>query len=515
MARERDFQSFSAFDFSEGLDVRRSPQQLASKYRKRLFKSQNMEQRKTGGGVSKRLDTAAYNTNTIGASVAITGGFQYRMDNGTNIILGGTDDGRVVKFNSDGTTTDLTTGKTAGTRWYFDKFDNYAIISNRADAPMKYDGTTFGSLSGSPPSTGGPHVVHGNRVFFLDATNPRRLTWSKLNDGEDYTAASNAGSVVVTGPIASPLVGLQTMTSELVLGHREHITRLQGTSPSTYAITNALPAKVSTGLISPQGIMFANNDVRWVSGRGIHGLATSQNFGDLEEAFLSERIDPYFSPNTEYTVSLNQLEKAVCCYDSQNNRELYGVDTDGDGENDTIFVRDLYGGAWSVWPNLSCASLFPVYNGTNGTEIFMGGYDGFLRRLNVSAATNAIDGVVEYVTDLGAPHWQKSLRHTYWYFQEEGNYSVSITDSYDFGASGGTTRSVSLLGDTDTLGSTFVLGTSTLGARSQLVKRVNMSGLGEFVKFIIRNSQAGQPFTLLGFQALYRNRRLIGRASVD
>ena len=513
---DRDLRKFAVSSFSGGLDVRTSPQTLAStpRYRNRLTLARGVAYFKTGG-VSKRLDVATYNSSTIGASVAITGGFQLRLDNGTDLIIAGTDDGRVVKFASDGTTSNLTTGKTSGARWHFDKFANFATISNRLDAPMKYDGTTFGTLGGSPPSTGGPHVTHGNRTLFLDATNVRRLTWSALGDSEDFTSASNAGNVTVTGPNASPLVFLLSMTGELLLGHRDLITRLQGTSPSTYAITNALPAKVSAGGISPQGAAFGNNDAYWISGRGIHSLATTQRFGDLVESFASERIDPYFTANTDFTLSLNQLDKSVSCYDSQNNRLLFGVDTDGDGKNDTILVRDVYTGAWSVWPSMSCASLWTGYNGTRGVDVFMGGYDGFVRRLNVSASTNAIDARFNHISDLGGPHIAKSLRHLYVYLGEEGAGTVTVTTNIDFGASGGQTYSVSLLGDSAVIGSTFIIGTSRLGARSQIIKRLNCSGVGEFWEIGFANQQAGQNFTVFAYEALWRPRRIIGRAPVN
>jgi len=517
----RPLKRFAQSDFRGGLDVKSSPQELASnpRFRNRLSRARHVVYPKTGG-VSKRLDTATYNSSSLGASVQITGGFQFRHSNGNDYNLCGTSDGRVVRLNTDGTTTNLATGLTNSTRWYFDQFNDLAIICNRADAPRSYDGTTFGTLGGSPPSTGGPVAVHSNRVFFLDATNHRRLTWSALGNAEDYTTANNAGNATVSGPVGSPLVDLLSMTSELLLIHRDLVTRLQGTSPSTYALTNAVPAKVSIGGISSQGAVFGNNDAWWISQRGIHRLRTTRDFGDLSEEFASELIDPYFTHGTDFTVSLNQLDAAVSCYDAQNNRLYFGVDTNNDGQNDTILCLDVFinlatggDGGWSVWPNVSCASLWTAYTGTRGVEVFMGGYDGFVRRLNVSAATNAIDGAFSHVTDLAAPGLTKSLRHMDVYASEEGNHNLTITVNSDFGLSGGQTFTMSLLGNTDIVGSTFVVGTSVLGARSQIIKRLNMSVLGEFFEFTFANANAGQGFTVHKYNAYYRDRRVLRPAS--
>ena len=515
MPRLHDFQSYSVRDFSGGLDVRTSPQTLASDPRKRnrLTLARAVVYPQTGG-VSKRFDTATYNTAVVGsATTAITGGFQFRHSNGTDYMVVGTDAGTIVRLNSDGTQANLATGLTTATRWYFDQFNDLALICNRADAPRSWDGTTFGTLAGSPPATGGPVVVHGNRALMLDSTNQRRLSWSILGSATDWTG-SGSGNMTVSGPVGSPLVGLLRMTGEVLLGHRDYVTRLQGTSPTTYAITNAVPAQVSTGVISPQGMIFSNNEARWISQRGIQSLGTTRNFGDLVETFTSERIDPYFRRTTDYTVSLNQLTAAVSCYDSQNNRDLWAADTNGNGQNDTIFMRDVYTGAWSVWPSMSCASLWTAYNGTNGTEVFMGGYDGFVRRLNVDAATNAINARFNHISDLGDSQWAKSLRHLYVHVKEEGTGTLSVTTNIDYGASGGQTYSISLLGDSATLGSTFTLGTSTLGARAQIVRRLNVAGVGVYWEIGFANQQAGQNFTVYSYDALWRRRRAVGRATV-
>lgn len=508
----RDLRRYSANNFGRGLDIKTSPQILASdrRFANRLTLARHVVYPRSGG-VTKRFDMATYNTVTLGATVQITGGYQFRHSNGTDYNICGTSDGRVVKLNADGTTANLTTGK-SGTRWFFTNFNDLAIITNRVDAAMKWDGTTFGNLGGTPPALAGPAVVHSNRVIMLDATNARRLSWSKLDDPEDYTAASNAGSAVVTGRFSSPLLSLTPMTAELLLGHRDFVSRLQGTAPSTYTLPNIVPAQTSLGSISPQGSVFGNNDGHWISQRGIHALQATLNFGDVEEKFVSDLIDPYFTPDTDFTVTLANLSGAVSCYDQQNNRLMWGVDTDGDAKNDMIFVRDVPTGAWSVWPAMSCASLWTAYSSVTGrNDVFMGGYDGFVRRLNVNASTNAIDARFNHISDLGDPGWAKTLRYLYPHVKEEGNYNLTVTVNVDFGATGGQAFTMSLLGATDTLGSTFTLGTSTLGGRSQIIKRLEMGITGEYFEMGFANAQAGQPFTVFTYDTLARRRRTVGR----
>lgn len=509
------YETFSAYDFRGGLDVKTSPQQLASlaKYRNRLTQARHVVYPQSGG-VSKRLDTAAYNTVTLGASVAITGGAELKLSDGTRYIVCGTDDGRLVRLNSDGTTTDLVTGLTTGRRWSFATYNDRLICVNGADAPRRTNGTVAGTttLGGSPPTTAQFVFTHGNRVFMI-TVDSSTLSWCALNNEEDWTTGANAGSMVVARNDGGNLLWGLSFVSEALLGKENNVYRLQGTNPSTFAVTNVVPARTSVGGTSFQAIAFAANEAWWGSRRGLHSARTVQEFGDLKERFPSERIDPYFRLNTDYTVTLNQLDEMALAYDPQNNRLYMGVDTNNDGKNDTVFVNDVFLGAWSIWPTMSCASLWVANNGENGDEVFMGGYDGVVRRLNVSASTNAIDAQFKYITDLGVPQWVKAVRQLYVQVAEQGNHSLTVTTNYDFGSTGGQTYSVSLLGASKTLGVNWTLGTDALGARSQVVKRLSVSGQGQYLEVGFGNAQAGQPFTVFGFDVLFRRRRLIGRGA--
>jgi hypothetical protein len=511
----RPYEKFAAFSFKRGLDVKTSPQTLATdrRHREALTLARHVVYPKSGG-VSKRLDTATYNTTTLGASVAITGVYELKRSNGDRFIIGGTDDGRLVLFNSDGTTTDLATGLTTGRRWSFATYNDLAICVNGADAPRQTTGTVAGTttLGGSPPSTASHVFTHGNRVFMV-TVNSSTLSWCALNDEADWTAAGNAGSMVVARHDGGNLIAGISSVSEALLLKENNAYRLQGTNPSTFAVTNVVPARTSVGGISFQALVFANNDVWWGSRRGVHSVHTVQEFGDLQERFPSEQIDPYFTTNTDYTVSLNQLSVMVMGYDTQHNRLYVAVDTTNNAQNDTLFVLDVFNQAWSVWPSMSCAALGMAYNGVNGDEMFMGGYDGFLRRLNVSATTNAIDARFNHITDLGLPFWVKRLRQLYVYLSEQGNQNLTVTTNYDFGATGGQSYSVSMLGASNTLGVNWTLGTDALGARSQIIKRQSVSGQGEFVEIGFANGNAGQPFTVYGYEALYRRHRTVGRGA--
>ena len=507
--------SYGVFDFSGGLNVKLSATDIGTRPRnkKYLTRANNVIFSSTGA-VAKRLDTARYNTTTLGAAVAISGGAQFRHSNGTDYMICGTDDGRLVQLNSDGTTANLETGLTTGTQWFFAIYNNKVICCNRANAPRKWSGGAVALLGGSPPSTGGPVVVHSNRVFMFDGTALSTVYWCALNSEEDWTTASNAGNLQIDPNNSQNLTAMVSATAgELVMAKPGTFYRLQGTAPSTYTIPNVLPALAASGCIAPSGMAYAMMDVWAMASFGVHTLRTVQAFGDLREDFASEPIRPYFDLNTGYTISLQNLASAVALYDKQGAKMLFAVDTDSDNKNDLLMIYDLSTKGWSLWPSQSIASMWIVRSATTGhEEIFAGGYDGFVRRLEVAASTNTFTAEAWHLSALDTPGWEKTPRHLFMHF-EEGSATIQVAVNYDFGAGGGQTYPISTLGNSHTLGVNWVLGTDPLGAQAQVKKRINLSGLAEFVEVRVSNAVAGQNFTWLGYTLMSRLRRRVLRGT--
>lgn len=514
MSAPRDLRSYRVFDFRKGLDLKTSPLQLAlNKGQNSLTKADNMVYT-TSGAATKRFDQTTLTTTSLGATVAITGGKEYRKSDGTSQVICGTNDGRIVQLNSDGTTTDLVTGLTASTKWWFETYNDILICANRADAPRKWDGTTLSTLGGSPPATGGPVRAHGNRIFFLDATQKSRLTWSALNNEEDYTTASNAGSVLVSANDGADLVDMVPSINELVLLKGSRPYRLQGTSPSTFAITNVVPTTGSVGAASSHGNVFAVNDVWYMANNGVVNLSTVFQFGDLKERYASDRIAAYWEAGSGHTLSAQNLDDAVACYDPQYNWLYFAVDSNGDGKNDLLLVYDLLNKAWSPWTAQSIASMWVVRNSSNGLyEVYAGGYDGHIRVLNRDVSANNIDGHMRHLSCLDAPGIEKSPRYLFLYLKEEGNYTVAVDTKFDFGNTGGQQYTASTLGGSKTLGVNWTLGVDRLGRKDQIVKRMDLTGVGEFVEIGVRNQNDGEPFTVYGFEVMWRPRRAVRRGT--
>lgn len=514
----KGLETYQIFDFKKGLDIKASPLQLAVQKGQNSLRMARNCVYTASGGVTKRFDIEQMTTSSVGAGVKISGGYQYVKSDGTRKVVFGAGNGNVYALAADGSTSTFHTGATIDTRWFFTTYNDKLIFCNRADAPRKTtDAVTSSVLGGTPPAKGGPVAVHSNRVFFLDGTAGQKstLTWSALNQEEDYTTANNAGSAQINPNDGSDLIDLVPSINELILFKGNRPYRLQGTSPSTYSVTNIVPTTGSKGAVSNQANVFAINDVWFLANNGILNLRTVLNFGDLKASYASDRIAPYWEVGSEFTLSLQNLQNAVMTYDSQNNRIYCGVSSQTSNDNDTILCIDLHTNGWSVWEDVQCASLWPVYDADTGvTDIYMGGYDGHVYRLNQDLAVNTFTGEARHLSALNAPGVQKSPRHGYFYFKEEGDFVVLIDTKFDFGATGGQVYTASLLGGAHTLGVNWVLGVDPLGAKDQIVKRIDMAGLGEFLEVGVKTANAGEPFTWYGYEILWRPRRAVRSSTV-
>jgi hypothetical protein len=521
MPKLKALKRYRAFDFSGGLDNHTSPTILAYAQDNRFLTQADNLLYVPSGGVAKRRDSVNANTTSLGANVAITGGRELRQSTGTDRVIVGTTDGRLVRIDTDGTTTNLATGLSTGSgvRWSFDQYNDLLICCNGVDAPRKTDGTPGGTalLGGSPPTTARKVLVHRNHVLLFDATNPSRLTISATDNPEDYTTANDAATILVDlkdgmGPLTD-MVSLTT--GEAILWKDYSVHRLQGSGFSTWT---RVPQSSSVGCQSLAGACSAGTEAFWVAPEGVYALSGVTEFGDFVPRLISDPIEQYFMPDEAEALTFVSFDTAVTCFDRHRRLLFFAMDSDGDGLNDILLVYSLLLKAWSVWPTRTdttkwgIASLWLVRNSATGVqELYAGGYDGFVRILH-RESTNPITATFKHLTTLGEPGTEKSLRRLYLYFDAETATTLRVTTEFDFGASGGQTYVLDLADpESHLLGLTWVLGVDPLGGKTRVIKRIDTRGLGDVIGLTLEGLGASEPWTFLGYEAHYRERRIIRR----
>lgn len=251
-------------------------------------------------------------------------------------------------------------------------------------------------------------------------------------------------------------------------------------------------------------VLFSIDDgVTWATITGSGAAGGFECWAGLDDRFyVSGYVVGAGSNNNAVILSTNTIADVPAVPETESS---------GIGTTDTALVYDLNLKAWSVWPSQNAVALWRVRDPSTGIEeVFAGGRDGNVRVLNRPSATNTFTATVRHVSALGAQGIEKSPRYLFLYFKESGAYTVTVRTYMDFSPTASVNTTVSLLGSGSVWG-TFVWGTGVWGAQAQIIKRVDLKGVGEFMTLEIENAVAGQGFTLLGYEVLYRPRRLVRR----
>lgn len=139
--------------------------------------------------------------NSSGAPTALVTGGYYDADN--YHVYAASDDKKLRRYtvsSSASAWTDVSRtsgGAYTGVGWRFAKFGALVIAVNPSDATQGFEvgtDTDFSALAGSPPKAADIAVVRDFVVLVGDPSNPRQVTWSAINDPEDWTPSATTQS---------------------------------------------------------------------------------------------------------------------------------------------------------------------------------------------------------------------------------------------------------------------------------------------------------------------------------
>lgn len=433
--------------------------------------------------------------------------FELRRSNGTNHLLAHA--GNTV-YEWDGSSwTSLGTLATANTRIHWCQYQDTAIGFDGTNTPIRYDGTTFTTLGGSPPTTAAICASFRNRVFALTGYT---LSWSALGNINDWTTANDAGSMPVPFIRGGGGTGLFPFWDRLLIFGQTDVAQLVGSSP---AIWQVLPINTQYGHQgSPAAVIAAGNDVYFCSAKGIHSLSSTlarSETGDTAWDYESAPIEP-----TWLDLTPSNLANVVAVHDVERNLLIFVGNRNG-ATNAEAFVGDYYHldefgkptwGLYSAWPFSAATESYRLNSGV--PRLVMGDYDGQIYQQHPDELQdNGINIPVQaqYVTDLGVPGWQKTFRRLVLYARATTGSLISNT-SYDFGERV-LTQTTSLAQTTgDQIGVDFTLGTSALGTQTFVPHEIGIPGHGRIMVLNL-NFTANARLHLGGFIIYAGLRRML------
>ncbi len=403
------------------------------------------------------------------------------------------------------TWTSVGTFATSNLRRSYCQFKEVLLGVDGTNDMCKYDGTTLSAVAAAPK--GLAMAAHRNRVWIVK---DKTLWYSASGDETDWTTPNNAGSLPIPVSQGTGGTALIPLWDRLIILCGQQVFQLSGTGPADFAMT---PINLAYGnSMSCYGPSAAGNDIYFGDSRGVHGLSTTeaQNLlGDVTYNYVSGIVESKWQ-----AAATGNLANAFTVHDKKNNLVLFIYSTQGTNNTEAL-VADYYHldgstPTWTYYTNMPFACAAEVESLSSTSEVLFGDYNGTVyKQSNVLSTDDGanIEVNYEYVTDLGLPQFSKLLRHVM-FFTEASDGLVNVDVSFDFGANitAKSFSATSAIGGV--LGSTFTIGTSTLGSSTFKKTRLSVPGHGRLIS--LRLTFAGSSrFTLGGFLMLGSPRRLI------
>lgn len=442
----------------------------------------------------------------------------------THRIVEVNDDKQIFSVKSDGIRSIDLFG---GTAWSsdidkvsFETINNLVVITvdGFANVMKKWDGTE--STGEAKDLLGTPPVAsicreHIGRLWCNDKTDPDRLHYSTTGNPEEWNGTGDSGAIDIgigDGDPGGITAIFPTFRGQLFVAKRTKIYRIsspQGTIPSPENFTVELVTS-GIGCVSHNSVVTIDEgDVVFVSEKGIHSLAVTEQFGDFTEKFLSADIQKTF--NDDWTTV--RFDRIWGAYLPEINSIAFAV-TDEDvasGANKAIWLYNIPLTSWYRWREIPAESMITVTD-TDRKRLYFGGVNGRIARgFNDKTFDEGSDGTdtaitFKIITGLIAPDGAlyniKGFKKCTLFYKPVGTHTITTNLKIDNFAS--QSKSYSFNSSTDLLGLDFILGQSILGFDVVAAPfTFAVDGYGRAFKFTVEQSGIQEEVEIQGFAIEY------------
>lgn len=346
---------------------------------------------------------------------------------------------------------------------------------------------------------------HEGRLIANDKRNPDYIYYSATGDHTLWSGYGDSGTIEIGAGDGDP-VGITAIfpsfKGALFISKSEKLYRLPdpGLDMSRIELVSS-----GIGAISHKGCASVDmDDVLFVSKRGIHSLAATNNYGDFSGAFLSEKIQTTFSNLAESRKALTSGK-----YFSQYNSVAFAVSEDSLDKQDTMLLYNVKFKEWYRWPSVNLQAITNIKTEV-GEKALFSTTDGRLVALARGVYYDQIAEAGEYSFKIksgkiyvdGDPNSVKAFKKLSIIFRPQGAFQITANVKVD----NHQRQSISFDKATsgDLLGSTFILGVSTLSYTSSLdTFTMPIDGVGRGIEIEIINDSPNQQAVIYGFSIEY------------
>lgn len=379
---------------------------------------------------------------------------------------------KVKKDDADGSYSDIITGLTAGAVPCYAVLEDLLVMCSTAtsDGPRKWDGSSAGTLGGSPPNFS---IVteHKNRLWAAgNPALPSRLYYCELLDPEDWSG-SGAGHIDISPNDGDRITGLATFNNDLFVfkgPYKGSIHRITGSSPTGGDAFARQTFVKGIGAVNHQSICHFGNDLAFLWSDGaVHSLTAVEAYSDYRKAALTFPIQRDY---IQTITAFNSLDKVWAVDWPDFGVVLFAVPVNSSTTPNQIWMMDYRFDPvrWATWPawttQANCLALVVDSETDNLRRPFGGGTDGYVRKYGQSARSLDAATSISYAVKtphlrIGSPIMMKTFLGGCVAFRPR--FDSDVTIGWELDDRTQQTRTVSQGGGAG-LGS-FVLGTNKLG----------------------------------------------------
>lgn len=382
-------------------------------------------------------------------------------------------------------------------------FNEYLLIFSEGtgNVPYKYDQTTVTDLAATAPDAS-IGTVWLSRVWTNDKTTPDRLHYSATGSLSNWQGASDSGAIDIRPGDGDPegITAIFPFKGRLFVAKRNRLYQIVGDSPENFQVL-----EVSTGLgVEAHGAVAAvdQNDVIYVSNKGIHSIATTANYGDFSAEYVSLKIQPSFN-----NLELSRLKNTQAVYVPTLNSIAFSVAENATNSQDSLWLYNYILKVWYRWPEVTAQSIATIL--LSGKQVlFMGTSNGKIVRAQNGTKIDYGSRAIRYRIKSGSiypdqsPITLKAFKRLTVFFKPKTSYSFLARAKIDNHSEQALGFSGTSLGDL--LGVDFILGSSILGTDLPFAPRsYSIDGYGYGIIIDIDQSGIGDDVDIYGFAIEY------------
>lgn len=369
---------------------------------------------------------------------------------------------------------------------------------NGVDKGFEFDGSIFVKINTGMTTDKPTHVkAHKNHLFFSFAGSAQHsgignpYSWAVVSgSGELACGDTIAGFLGLAGTEQGGALGMYTRNRTLVL---------YGNSSADW---NLVPYSEEAGAL-PYTIQFITQGVV-LDDQGLTVLATTQNYGNFQNAVVSDKITPYLN-------DLIDTASASCIVRRKNQYRLFF--SGGDAVYMTLKDRKIMGMTPVTLPNpVACISSAEGSSGQE--EIYFGSSDGFVYQMDIGTS---FDGApIAWYAELafnhfGGPRQLKTFRKGVIEVTGSSYCGFSVTSSLSYGSTefdASVTTQLTSESLSATQWDSFTWDQFFWDGRTLAPSEFDMTGTAENIALMFSgSSDEFLPFTINSAIIHYTNRR--------